>query len=95
MSYPWANNLVYRITGSEAPKPEVQADAAAAERGDAAKAADVSFAGIDAAWSRAEAQVAGLEKHRLARARELQARRWCSPSIQATAAGPISAPNSL
>ena len=59
MSYPWANNLVYRITGSELPQPNGAEDArrGGPERGDAPKAAEVSFAGIDPAWKRAEAQV--------------------------------------
>ena len=57
MSYPWANNLIYRITGSEAPK-QGGAGGRGAEPGDAAKATEASFAGIDSAWSRAEAKVA-------------------------------------
>ncbi len=70
MSYPWANNLVYRFTGSEIPQPNGAGPGGGArgtqrgdagrggpERGDAPKAAEVSFAGIDPAWKRAQTQV--------------------------------------
>jgi uncharacterized iron-regulated membrane protein len=60
MSYPWANDLVYRLTGTEAPKQGGGGGGrGGAERGDAAKVVAGSFAGIDAAWRRAEAQVPG------------------------------------
>jgi uncharacterized iron-regulated membrane protein len=58
MSYPWANSLVYRITGTETPKLPVGGGRGGGERGDTPKPADVSFAGIDSAWKRAETQVA-------------------------------------
>jgi uncharacterized iron-regulated membrane protein len=56
MSYPWANGLVYRITGTEAPKLPGGGGGGrgGAERGEA----EVFFAGIDSAWKRAETQVA-------------------------------------
>lgn len=59
MSYPWANNLVYRMTGSEPSTPGAGSGRGGPERGGEARAADVSFAGIDSAWRRAESQVAG------------------------------------
>jgi uncharacterized iron-regulated membrane protein len=64
MSYPWANNLVFRMTGTEPPPPGARGGRGVAERGGEVRAADVSFAriesaGIDAAWRRAESQVAG------------------------------------
>jgi uncharacterized iron-regulated membrane protein len=59
MSYPWANNLVYRMTGSELPQQNGSGGGGRGGpgRGDASKAAEISFAGIDGAWKRAEAQV--------------------------------------
>lgn len=58
MSYPWANALVYRVTGSEVPKPAGGGGRGGGERGDTPDLAKISFAGIDSAWRRAEAQVA-------------------------------------
>lgn len=49
MSYPWANNLVYRMTGSEMPK-QGGGRAAGGER----EAMNVSFAGLDSLWAKAE-----------------------------------------
>jgi uncharacterized iron-regulated membrane protein len=59
MSYPWANNLVYRMTGSEVPQQNGRGGRGGPERLDGQKSAEVSFAGIDAAWTRAQAQVSG------------------------------------
>jgi uncharacterized iron-regulated membrane protein len=61
MSYPWANNLVYRVTGNEPPKPGAGRGGGRgpADRGDTAQSRDIPLAGIDAAWNRAEAQVPG------------------------------------
>ena len=62
MSYPWANALVYRITGNEPPR-QGAGGRGGGERGGAERSggriADVSFAGINAAWLRAEAQEPG------------------------------------
>jgi uncharacterized iron-regulated membrane protein len=51
ISYPWATNLVYRITGDEPPRPAPQA-APAANPGPPS-------AGLNNAWARAEAAVPG------------------------------------
>jgi uncharacterized iron-regulated membrane protein len=58
MSYPWANDMVYRVTGTEAPRQGGGGGRGGAENGNAAKPGEVSFAGIDSAWRRAEVQVA-------------------------------------
>jgi uncharacterized iron-regulated membrane protein len=50
ISYPWASNLVYRLAGDRPP-------AAAAPAPPAAAPEPVSASGLDAAWSRAQAQV--------------------------------------
>ena len=52
MSYPWANDLVYRMTGSEVPKQGNRGGG----RGEQGAA---SFAGLDSLWPKAESQVAG------------------------------------
>ena len=57
MSYPWANALVFRITGNEPPR-QGGGGRGGAERGEA-HMANLSFAGINAAWLRAEAQEPG------------------------------------
>jgi uncharacterized iron-regulated membrane protein len=46
MSYPWANNLLYRITGTEAPEPRRE------ERGNSARKGEASLAGLNLAWTR-------------------------------------------
>jgi uncharacterized iron-regulated membrane protein len=52
MSYPWANDLVYRMTGNEPP-----AQNGGRNRGDVGGASkDISVAGLNALWQRAEAQ---------------------------------------
>jgi uncharacterized iron-regulated membrane protein len=59
MSYPWANDLLYRITGNE-PPPRPGAPANAAPMGGpprATQGAESSLAGVDAGWERAERQV--------------------------------------
>lgn len=53
ISFPWANALVYRLVG-EAPPPPAAPPRTAAQPPPAIDA----FAGLDAAWARAEAQVA-------------------------------------
>jgi uncharacterized iron-regulated membrane protein len=55
MSYQWANNLLFRLTGNEPPPPRT-----APARGGARPPADPSvnpFAGLDALWAKAIAQV--------------------------------------
>lgn len=52
ISFPWASTLVYRLAGDTPPAPAPPA----ARRADV-PAAPVSFAGLDAAWAAAEAQV--------------------------------------
>src|SRR6185437_5159486 len=65
MSYPWANNLVYRLTGNEPPargarqRPEAESRRAQRHRDDVA--AGPSFAGFNALWARAEQQVPGWQ----------------------------------
>ena len=55
ISFPWANALVYRLVG-EAPPPQAAARPAnTPQPGGEAQ----TFAGLDAAWARAEEQVAG------------------------------------
>ena len=57
MAYPWANGLLFRATGNEPPRPP-----AGGPRGrEAAPAADLSLAGFDRLWARAERQVAGWQ----------------------------------
>jgi uncharacterized iron-regulated membrane protein len=57
MSYGWANDLVYRVTGNQPPRQG--AGRGNRERGDTAKDSSISLAGIDAAWARAESQAPG------------------------------------
>ncbi len=106
MSYPWANNLVYRITGSELPQPN-GAGPGGGGRGPARRRR------TRRSRTRRHAESRGglLRRHRS----RLEARRdpgprledaspsaclrtpgrpWSSPSIRATAAVPTSAPNS-
>jgi uncharacterized iron-regulated membrane protein len=54
MSYGWANNLVYRVTGSEAPQLR-----GGPGRAEAAPGSGTSLAGVDAAMLRALEQVSG------------------------------------
>jgi uncharacterized iron-regulated membrane protein len=57
MSYGWANDLVYRITGNE---PPTQGPGRGnRERSDIGAGPAFSMTGINAAWQRAEAQVPG------------------------------------
>jgi uncharacterized iron-regulated membrane protein len=60
MSYPWANNLLYRLTGNEAP---VQGNGPRAEpESRQAKASGhSSMTGLDPLWVRAEQQVPGWQ----------------------------------
>jgi uncharacterized iron-regulated membrane protein len=65
MSYPWANDLLYRMTGNE---PPVRAAAGppreagpAGRPGDAVAAPQGGVAGLDALWARAERQEAGWQ----------------------------------
>src|SRR5581483_213618 len=75
MSYPWANNLVYRLGGSTPPAQGMRPGAGCPERGKAtelrgarpteqpgsfnAPPLNLSLHGIDRLWNRAEEQVAG------------------------------------
>jgi uncharacterized iron-regulated membrane protein len=61
MSYQWANNLLYTLTGNEAPPP-AERPAPPAREGQAGRARrdDARVpAGLDARWQRAEQQVPG------------------------------------
>jgi uncharacterized iron-regulated membrane protein len=55
MSYPWANNLLYRLTGNEPPAR------GARQRHRDDVAAGLSLAGFNALWARAEQQVPGWQ----------------------------------
>jgi uncharacterized iron-regulated membrane protein len=55
ISYTWANNLVYRITGTEPPAPARPAAGGAPSRGTGA----VELAGLNRLWAVAEAQQPG------------------------------------
>jgi uncharacterized iron-regulated membrane protein len=77
ISYPWAQDLVYQLSGSEPPKrvspPSAAATALATGRGapsgqgapspgrPSGPAPDMNFAGLDRLWARAEQQVAGWQ----------------------------------
>jgi uncharacterized iron-regulated membrane protein len=56
ISYPWANDLVYRVTGNEPPPPRVAGTSPGAEAGGAPPP---PLAGLDRLWARAEQQVPG------------------------------------
>ncbi len=53
MSYTWANNLLYRITGSEPPAPR------RVEQALSTRSAQANLAGWNLAWARAEQQAPG------------------------------------
>lgn len=58
ISFPWASNLVYRLAGDTPPAAAPRADGPAGRgRGEQTPAAPPSFAGLDAAWAAADAQV--------------------------------------
>jgi uncharacterized iron-regulated membrane protein len=57
ISYPWANDLVYRLTGNEPPPRRAAAGAAAASAGELAPPPRLE--GLDKLWTRAERQVSG------------------------------------
>lgn len=57
ISFPWASDLVYRMAGDTPPAPARPAAPAGRGRGEQAPAAPPSFAGLDAAWAAADAQV--------------------------------------
>jgi uncharacterized iron-regulated membrane protein len=61
MSYTWANNLVYKITGTEAPAaPARPAGGGPGGGGGGARAAAVpELSGLNQLWTKAEAQQAG------------------------------------
>jgi uncharacterized iron-regulated membrane protein len=60
ISFPWASALVYRIAGETPPAAAPRAEAPAGRgRGDRTPPAPPSFAGLDAAWAAADAQVPG------------------------------------
>ena len=56
MSCQWANDLVYRMTGSEAPKQGNGGGRGGNARDTAGNAAMIPLAGIDALWDRATSQ---------------------------------------
>jgi uncharacterized iron-regulated membrane protein len=53
MSYPWANNLLYRITGNEPPAQRAESGQRGGER------STPSIEGLNLLWARAEQQVPG------------------------------------
>ena len=64
MSYQWANNLLYTLTGNEPPPPPPAAGAQPAREGErrprpSAAGTGRAAVGLDALWSRAERQVPG------------------------------------
>jgi uncharacterized iron-regulated membrane protein len=62
MSYTWANNLVYKITGTEVPAPPARPAGGGGPGGGGARAAAVpELAGLNQLWARAEAQQAGWQ----------------------------------
>ena len=64
MSYPWANNLLYRVTGNEPPAQAARIRPASphqAQRPVGQATAEVSLAGFSALWRRAEQQVPGWQ----------------------------------
>ena len=64
MSYPWATNLLYRVTGNEPPAQAARLRPASphqAQRPVGQAAAEVSLAGFSALWRRAEQQVPGWQ----------------------------------
>lgn len=56
MSYPWANDLVFRLAGSQPPPRPAGPPPAERPR---ETAAALQFAGLDAAWNRAQSQTTG------------------------------------
>jgi uncharacterized iron-regulated membrane protein len=56
MSYPWANNLLYRFTGNEAP---AQGGPRQGQRPQRAEESTPGLAGLNLLWARAEQQVPG------------------------------------
>jgi uncharacterized iron-regulated membrane protein len=54
ISYPWANDLVYRLTGTEAP-----AQGGGGQNRNASASAKIDLSGVDPVFVRAEQQVAG------------------------------------
>ncbi len=64
MSYPWANDLVYRLAGSEPPRrgpapARPGPGGPAAEPRTAGAKPEVTLAGLDRAWATAQGQMAG------------------------------------
>lgn len=60
MSYPWANTLLFRMTGNEAPATRRPgATAAATESPIPASVSNAEFARLDELWARAQRQVPG------------------------------------
>ncbi len=57
MSYPWANKLVYRLTGSEPPAQGGPGSGRAGSR----TPTELKLEGLDALWTRAEQQVSGWQ----------------------------------
>jgi uncharacterized iron-regulated membrane protein len=58
MAYPWANNLLFRLSGS--PPPEQRREGSRPEgRGSQGKTAKLALKGIDALWAQAEQKVTG------------------------------------
>ncbi|RBP45999.1 putative iron-regulated membrane protein [Roseimicrobium gellanilyticum] len=61
MSYGWANNLLYSITGTEAPPPRQAPPGGGKGGGAPPKPNPEQWKGLDAAWKLAEAKVPGWE----------------------------------
>jgi uncharacterized iron-regulated membrane protein len=62
MSYAWANNLLYRMTGTEAPQQGARAGGGGGPRGEPrGEQRPPNYAGLDQLWARAEKQVPGYQ----------------------------------
>jgi uncharacterized iron-regulated membrane protein len=57
MSYPWANDLVYRITGSEVPQPNGGGRSGPGRGGPGRSAPAFDTAGLNTMWAKAEQQM--------------------------------------
>jgi len=59
MSYSWANNLLYRVTGSEPPAQRAELEPRQREQTRRGEKVEPGVAGLDRLWARAEQQVTG------------------------------------
>ncbi len=62
ISYQWAGNLVYRITGETPPAPRATSNQPPSQQGQRSEArAQIKFDGFNQLWSRAQEQVSGWQ----------------------------------